>query len=196
MKSLIVCLLLLWLLVVGSNAVGETRGNEPSKAVAGSELHGTRAETNLVAECFDPISQREFSALEKKASAGRANAQYNIGARLAEGIGVEVNPAKGYEWLRKAAQQGKIRAQRRVGDMLLTGMGVAADPKQGLDWLTKAALAGDAQAQLDLGTAYLNGTGVAQNDGEAFRWFLKVAQRGDAGAERSVGAMYGLGRRA
>src|ERR1035437_9268135 len=180
MKSLIVCLLLLWLLVVGSNAVGETRGNEPSKAVAGSELKGDRAETNLVAERFDPVSQREFSALEKKASAGRANAQYEVGARLAEGIGVEANPAKGYEWLRKAAQQGEIRAQRRVGDMLLTGMGVAADPRQWLDWLTKAARTGDAQAQLDLGAAYFEGAVVAQNHEKAFPWLLKVAQIGRA----------------
>src|ERR1035438_4712126 len=149
MKPLIGCLLLLWLLVAGSNAGGDARGEEPSEAVAGSPSHGALIETNLVTEPFEPMSERELSALETQASAGSANAQYEVGARLVEGFGVEVNSAKGYEWLRKAAEQGEIRAQRRVGDMLLTGRGGVADPKQGVDWLTKAALAGDAQAQKD-----------------------------------------------
>ena len=194
MKPLTGCLLLLWLLVAGNNAVGDVRGEEPSEAVAGSPSHGALTETNLVAEHFEPMSQGELSALETQASAGDANAQYEVGARLVEGFGVEVNSAKGYEWLRKAAEQGEIRAQRWVGDMLLTGRGVAADPKQGLDWLTKAALAGDAQAQMDLGAAYSGGTVVTQDYGKAFSWLLKVAQRGDAGAERSVAVMYAQGQ--
>ena len=194
MKRLTGSLLFLWLLVAGSNAVGDARGHEPSEAAAGSQSHDALTETNLVAERFEPMSQGELSALETQASAGRADAQYEIGARFVEGIGVAVNLAKGYEWLRKAAEQGEIRAQRRVGDMLLKGLGVAADAKQGLDWLTKAALAGDAQAQMDLGTAYFGGTVVAQDHEKAFPWLLKVAQRGDAGAERSVGVMYAQGR--
>ena len=194
MKPLTGCLLFLWLLLAGSNAVGDPRGEEPSEAGAISPSHGALTETNLVAERFEPLSQEELSALETQASAGRADAQYEVGARLVEGIGVEVNSAKGYEWLRKAVEQGEIRAQRRVGDMLLTGMGVAADPKQGLDWLTKAAMAGDAQAQMDLGAAYFEGTVVAQNHEKAFPWLLEVAQRGDAGAERSVGVMYAQGQ--
>jgi TPR repeat protein len=194
MKPLTGCLLLLWLLVAGSNAVGDARGEEPSEAGAISPSHGALTETNLVAERFEPLSQEELSALETQASAGRADAQYEVGARLVEGFGVEVNSAKGYEWLRKVAEQGEIRAQRRVGDMLLTGMGVSADSKQGLDWLTKAALAGDAQAQLDLGAAYFEGAVVAQNHEKAFPLLLKVAQRGDAGAQRSVGVMYAQGQ--
>ena len=194
MKPLIGCLLLLWLLVAGSNAAGDARGEEPSGAVAGSQSPDAMTETNLVAERFEPMSQEELSALEMQASEGRANAQYEVGARLVEGIGVETNSAKGYEWLRKAAEQGEIRAQRRVGDMLLTGVGVAADPKQGLDWLTKAALAGDGQAQMDLGAAYFEGTVVAQDYGKAFPWLLKLAQQGDAGAERSVGVIYAQGQ--
>ena len=194
MKPLIGCLLLLWLLGAGSNAVGDARGEKPGEAVAGSQSHGALTETNLVAERFEPMSREELSALETQASAGSANAQYEVGARLVEGIDAETNSFKGYEWLRKAAEQGESRAQRRLGDMLLTGKGAAADPKQGLDWLTKAALAGDAQAQMDLGAAYSGGTVVTQDYGKAFSWLLKVAQRGDAGAERSVAVMYAQGQ--
>jgi hypothetical protein len=160
----------------------------------GSEWHGGRAGPNLVAERFDPISERGFSALEKRASAGDAGAQYEVGARFAEGIGVAANPAKGYDWLRKAAEHGEIRAQRRVGGMLLAGTGTTASPEQGLGWLVKSAGAGDPQAELDLAVAYFNGTGIAQDDGRAFHWFLKVAQLGDARAERSVGVMLAQGK--
>ena len=194
MKPLTGYFLLLWLLVAGSNAVGDARDNQPGKEVAGSKSRGAQAETTLVAERFEPLSQREFLALAKKAAAGRANAQYEIGARFAEGIGVIANPAQGYEWLRRAAEQGDIRAQRRVGDMLLNGIGVAANPTQGLEWLTRAARAGDLQAQMDLGAAYYDGTVVAQSREKAFPWLLKVAQRGDPCSERAVGLMYAQGK--
>src|ERR1035438_321243 len=119
MKRLIGCVLLLWLLVADSNAGGDARGKEPGEAVAESQSRGALTETNLVAEHFEPMSQGELSALETQASAGSANAQYEVGARLVEGIDAETNSAQGYEWLRKAVKQGEIRAQRseerRVG---------------------------------------------------------------------------------
>jgi len=144
-------------------------------------------------ESFEPLSSQGFADLEKKAVVGDAIAQYEVGARFAEGIGVKEDAAKGYEWLKKAATSGESRAERRVGEMLMAGRGTTPDAKQGMEWLTKAADAGDAFAQFDLAVFYHEGTGVTRDYGKAFAWFMKLAQRGDATAQRSLGGMYAKG---
>jgi len=150
--------------------------------------------TNFVAEHFDLIGRRGFRGLEKKAAKGDINAQYQVGARYAEGEGVDENPVKAFEWLQKAANHGNVEAKRRVGEMLISGAGTTTNVNAGLNWLNTAAVQGDVYAQADLGVYYLQGKIVPQDEAKAFHWFLAAAQQGAPAPERSVGAMYANGQ--
>ena len=179
-------LLLLTLLLFGCArpVAVDTRVGPPAADVA----------NDVRPEALIPLSSQAFAALEKKAAAGDAKAQYEVGARYAEGFGVKQDASRGLEWLAKAAQHGDIRAERRVGIMLLKGEGAPADLKLGLEWLNKAAEAGNPEAQFCLGECYLSGTIVPQDDHEAFEWLLKLAQLGGSIPQRQIGEMYANGR--
>jgi len=150
--------------------------------------------TNDLAEHFDLISRQGFGDLEKRAATGDVEAQYQAGARYAEGEGVDESSIQAFTWLEKAAQQGDARAERRVGEMLIAGTGTATNVDAGLIWLNKAATQGDVYAQADLGVYYLHGEILPQDETKAFHWFLAAAQQGAPAPERSVGAMYFQGQ--
>jgi TPR repeat protein/predicted aspartyl protease len=175
--------------VLVNAAEGQTNINsQPSTP----DLHSVS--TNFVAEHFNLISRRGFADLVKRAAKGDVKAQYEVGARYAEGEGVDENSIKAYKWLEKAARQGDARAERRVGEMLLSGTGTATNAEAGLKWLHKAAVQGDVYAQTDLGAYYMNGQFVPEDKEKAFHWFLAAARQGASVPERSVGAMYASGQ--
>ena len=179
-------LLLLTLLVFGcaQPAAVDTRVGQPGKDGA----------NEVRPEALVPLGSQEFAAFEKKAAAGDVKAQYEVGARYAEGFGVKQDASRGFEWLAKAAQRGDIRAEWRVGFMLVNGVGTTADVNHGLEWLTKAAEAGSAGAQSILGQAYLRGTSVPEDDHKAFEWLSKLAQRGAPIPQRQIGSMNAAGK--
>jgi hypothetical protein len=145
-------------------------------------------------EIFDPLTRQAFSALQKSASAGNVAAQYEVGARTAEGIGVRRQSKKGFQLLSEAASHGDIRAERRTGEMLLAGRGTGPDPAQASPRLLKAANAGDAQAQMDVALLDVMRTNAPGDYTNAFHWFSSLARRGNALAQRSLGNMYAEGR--
>jgi TPR repeat protein len=71
-------------------AEGQTNSNSQTFT---PDLHSVS--TNFVPDHFDLISRQGFSELEKQASNGDVNAQYQVGARYAEGEGVESNSISG-----------------------------------------------------------------------------------------------------
>jgi TPR repeat protein len=150
---------------------------------------------NCSDEYFSPIDQQALLKLKEAALQGDVKAQYEIGARYAEGKGVIPNAAEANRWLSQAAQSGNPKAQRRWGEMLLNG---AVDSKGGsnewLNLLTQAAEQGDVPAQLDLGSLYVQGKEAESNYAKAFPWFLKAAEKDCFAAQNMVGVMYLLGQ--
>ena len=61
----------------------------------------------LVGGCGDPHS---LETLQKKAEAGDASAQFNLGLRYAQGRGVPYDEKEALKWYRKAAEQGHRRS--------------------------------------------------------------------------------------
>lgn len=158
--------------------------------------------------------EEKFAETKKKAEAGDAQAQYNLGLIYNKGEGVTLDEEKGkepweldwsnrgkklqtkaVEWFQKAAVQGHAEAQFRLGMMCYYGYeGVPMDKAKAAEWWQKAAAQGIAGAQSMLGMMYYFGAGVAKDAVKAAEWYQKAAAQGDAYAQSMLGEIYRLGR--
>ena len=88
-----------------------------------------------------------FSELVKKAEAGDAKAQFNLGVCYANGNGVAKDEKEAVKWYTKSAEQGNATAQYNLGVCNYNGIGVGKDEKEAVKWYTKSAEQGDAAAK-------------------------------------------------
>jgi len=137
-------------------------------------------------EQLTPLQQ-----LQKRANAGDAEAQGELGRAYVHGQGVSQDDAQAAYWFRKAADQGVAKAQYNLGVMYGKGKGVSQDYAQAVYWFRKAADQGEAKAQFMLGGMYANGQGVPQNDAQAVYWLRKAADQGNAEAKAALKRLTG-----
>lgn len=139
-----------------------------------------------------------FVQLQKEASAGNVEAQYNLGRIYFRGEGftgvvfvrdVPKDIAKAVEWYQKAAEQQNVNAQRDLGMMYKFGLGVKEDADKAFVWLQKAAAQGNDVAQYNLGEMYADGTGVKRNLPHASAWFALASAQGNEKSKKSYMAI-------
>ncbi len=111
--------------------------------------------------------------LVKKAEAGDAVAQYDLGSCYFHGEGVTKDKKEAAKWYEKSAEQGYSTAQVDFGQCYWWGHGVVKDQKEAVKWYTKSAEQGNTYAYIRLADCYFWGTGVAQNEKEAVKWYTK-----------------------
>jgi TPR repeat protein len=133
-------------------------------------------------------------ALMAKASAGKPDAQFRVGAQYELGAHVTKDPAQAAAWYRKAADQGFAQAQHSLGVLYELGNGVAAEPTTAVLWYRKAAEQGFAPAQFSLGLCYVHGTGVPQDFGQAIAWYEKAAKHNNSDAMMNLAYLYHNGQ--
>src|SRR6185312_13539987 len=92
--------------------------------------------------------------IEAQAERGIAEAQFNLGARFANGKGPALDYAQAAHWYRKAAEQSHALAQFNLGVMYAEGQGVLSDKAQSMLWFDRAAHLGDPGAQYRLGVTH------------------------------------------
>jgi len=117
--------------------------------------------------------------LVKKAEAGDAQAQLDLGLAYDEGKGMPQNDELAANWYRKSAEQGNALAQNNLGVLYRTGRGLARDREEAARWFAKAALQCQPNAAYNLGIAYYNGDGVVRDAGLGFIWLLVAKQCGN-----------------
>lgn len=95
---------------------------------------------------------QSVSELLRKAEAGDAEAQFNLGVCYYKGQGVGQDYVQIVYWWRKAAEQGDVEAQFKLGLLYVKGEGVEMDIIQAMFWLEKAAGQGHKAAETTLYT--------------------------------------------
>jgi hypothetical protein len=115
-------------------------------------------------------SESVIAMLEKKADAGDAVAQNDLGSRYQEGEGVPKDFTKAHALYQKAAGAGLAIAQSNLGFMYDMGLGVLRDRKVANDWYRKSAEQGYAPAMLNLGMNIAGGEGVPPDVVEGMKW--------------------------
>ena len=76
---------------------------------------------------------------QEEATAGNAEAQFNLGRLYVDGKGVAQNFAEAAVWFRRAADQGYAKAQHNFGAMLGSGQGVRRDYESAYMWMSLCA---------------------------------------------------------
>jgi TPR repeat protein len=132
----------------------------------------------LLAGCGNSDDEQRLAELTKKAEAGDADAQYNLGRMHAYGDGVPRDMVKAGERWQRAAAQGNAKAQYSLGRMYAYGDGVPRDMAKAREWWKRAAAQGEAEAQLSLGEIYATGKCVGQDRVLAYAWFNLAAING------------------
>jgi TPR repeat protein len=112
-----------------------------------------------------------FEEVKKRAEAGNAVAQFNLGVMYAGGMGVPKDDVEAVKWYRKAADQGVASAQCNLGFMYHQGKGVPKDAVEAVKWYREAADQGDVRAQSNLGFMYAEGRGVLKDEVEGYAWY-------------------------
>lgn len=135
-----------------------------------------------------------IAALTEAASAGDADAQFELGKRFYQGIDVPQNYAEALSLYTRAAEQGHIKAQNNLGIHYLKSEGVENNEALAFHWFFKAAQQGSDRSQYNLGAMYEYGVGVEQDDVLAFNWYQKAAAQAFPMAQYQVGMMYKIGQ--
>jgi TPR repeat protein len=117
-----------------------------AKQVTGSfqQVRGQAAQAQrALTSAQDHLVQKDY----ERALAGDSKAQFEMGERFYQGLGVPRDYAQALAWFQVPAHHGHTRAQYMLGIMFFLGRGVAADAAEAYKWLILAAQQGDEEAR-------------------------------------------------
>jgi TPR repeat protein len=127
----------------------------------------------------------DINALQTKAQAGDAEAQFQMGEAYRAGKGVAADLENAIMWYRRAAAQGHIRASEELGFALFAH----GDRREAMPYIEKAAARGEARAFYLLGTAHFNGDYAARDWPLAYAQTERAAAAGLSAAQKNLELM-------
>jgi localization factor PodJL len=137
---------------------------------------------------------QEAAALQALAQRGDAKAQFELGARYAEGRGGLPRDSKlAAQWFSKAADQGVAIAQYRLGASYEKGVGVERSYERARSLYEKAANAGNARAMHNLGVLFVENGDGWPDYASAAGWFRKAAEYGVRDSQFNLAVLYARG---
>ncbi|MBO5910867.1 MAG: sel1 repeat family protein, partial [Elusimicrobiaceae bacterium] len=110
------------------------------------------------------FSQNPFDKTLKRAMAGNAQAQYDMGHFYYQGKKVARNFTQAFNWFDTAAKQGHVRALVAVAGLYNEGKGCAKNPQKAFECYDMAAKTGDFEARVNLAVCYLQGNGTEKDE--------------------------------
>ncbi|MHA1523166.1 MAG: peptidoglycan-binding protein [Alphaproteobacteria bacterium] len=142
-----------------------------------------------------PAKSIGSKALRQAAASGQARAQFEVGARFAQGRTGLKDFGRAATWYQRAAAQGLAPAQYRLGALYEKGQGVAQDKKVARLWYQRAAEQGNIKAMHNLGVILTDAALGRPDFSRAARWFQKAAQEGLTDSQYNLGVLHerGLG---
>jgi TPR repeat protein len=124
--------------------------------------------------------------IKKAALKGAPEAQCQMGVIYLQGIGVDRDDQKGFEWMKKAALSGFGPAQLNLAKLYEQGRGVGRNSSESVQMLEKALGNNQPEAGYLLGLRYYYGHGVDQSLEEAKINWQKAARLGDVSSKEAL----------
>ncbi|HAL57165.1 MAG TPA: hypothetical protein DCP63_12010 [Bacteroidetes bacterium] len=124
--------------------------------------------------------------LERKANAGEAAAQHELGLRYLLGEGTKADTAKGAFWIGKAAAQRHTEARYNLGILLFNGWGIDWNPFGAYVHFRACAQEDMPEAQHILGMFLTENLVVQRNWSEAYHWVKKSSDAGYSPAKEAL----------
>jgi localization factor PodJL len=131
--------------------------------------------------------------VKELADKGDAAAQYEMGARYAEGRLVARDSAAAVGWFEKAAAQGQAQAQYRLGAIYEKGVGAPRDVAKARDYYAKAAEQGNVRAMHNLAVLDAEGIEGRPDYAGAAQWFRRAADYGVRDSQFNLAILYARG---
>lgn len=117
---------------------------------------------------------------EKAGAQGCGESLFTIGKFYFDGLGVEQNSQKAFEYWLKAAQLGDDVAMVWVGNIYWLGFEVVdVDYYEAFRYYKMAAELGNSDGQYHVGDCYQRGLGVKKDIEKAKEWYRHAAAQGD-----------------
>lgn len=134
-------------------------------------------------------------SLRLAAANGDPSAEFEVGARLAEGKGTDQNFKDAAKWYQRSADQGFAQAQYRLGTLYERGLGVKPDEVRAKAWYERAAEQGNVKAMHNLAVLSANSKDGSPDYATAAKWFSQAAERGLADSQFNLAVLHenGLG---
>ncbi|MCV0367823.1 MULTISPECIES: SEL1-like repeat protein [Filomicrobium] len=148
-----------------------------------------RTPLNLPPATVGPMS------LRMAAANGDASAEFEVGARLAEGNGTDQNFEEAARWYQRSAAQGFAQAQYRLGTFYERGLGMKKDLARAQIWYQRAAETGNIKAMHNLAVLSTGGDTGTPDYKTAAKWFSEAAERGLSDSQYNLAVLHenGLG---
>jgi localization factor PodJL len=171
-------------------SAAETDGDAPAKPdVQVLNAPKKSASLEMPSAMVGPLS------LRLAAANGDSSAQFEVGARFAEGEGVKQDFVEAAKWYQRSADQGFAQAQYRLATLYERGLGLKPDRGQASMWYQRAAEQGNVKAMHNLAVLSANQTDRSPDYATAAQWFGEAAKRGLPDSQFNLAILYenGLG---
>lgn len=132
-----------------------------------------------------PVAAAPDAALQARARAGDAEAEFQMGEIFRGGKGANADLDAAIMWYRRAAAQGHIRASEELGFALFAH----GDRREAMPYIEKAAARGEARAFYLLGTAHFNGDYATRDWPLAYAQTERAASAGLTAAQKNLELM-------
>ena len=136
------------------------------------------------------MTEQQIEEIKRKANAGDAEAQYELGLWYLGYYVSEFVPQDDMEaakWFRKAAEQGHAKAQYSLGLMYDEDNSLGPrDYVEAAKWFRKASEQEHAGAQYNLGLMHDEGKGMPKNSIEAYAWYLLAKANGNEESSKKI----------
>lgn len=134
-------------------------------------------------------------SLRLAAAKGDPSAEFEVGARLAEGKSTDQSFKEAVKWYTRSANQGFAQAQYRLGTLYERGLGVKADAGRARVWYTRAAEQGNIKAMHNLAVLNAGGKSGSPDYTSAAQWFGEAAVLGLSDSQFNLAVLHesGLG---
>lgn len=126
------------------------------------------------------IAQRKyneaFPILKQSAELGNAEAQYNYGCFLQNGVGIEKNEKEAVDWFKKSSDKGFNDSHYAMMMAYGNGQGVGQNSELAFQYALKCANNDDATCMWNVVNCYLTGNGVRADTIKFKEWIIKLAK--------------------
>jgi uncharacterized protein len=138
-------------------------------------------------EPIDPVYESwQAFITERRAGAGDAVAQHEMGIRYLLGRGVQADTARAAYWIGKAAANGVLQARFNLGILAYEGWGVPWNPYEAFRQFQNCAERDMPEGQYALAIEYLQDLVVPRDWDKAESWMQRAADNGYAQAKSGL----------
>ncbi len=159
----------------------------------GSVTKRNSATTEATRQPLPAMSDKLPALLRTAATKGHPAADYEIGIRYIDGVGVPQSTEEGLRWLNRAADAGVTPAHFRLGGLYEKGLGVKKNTELARRHYVLAADKGHAKAMHNLAVLYAEGVDGKPDYKAAAQWFRRAAEHGVADSQYNLGILYARG---